>query len=377
MFNNLSPDPSYTTQLGFLHLVQTDMRRVLDLVVSDDRPLIVFVDDLDRCSSRTVAQVIEAINLFLAGEFPNCVFVLGMEPAAVAAHVEAAYHELVAAEREGRLASGRSTLGWRFLDKIVQLPLSLPAPQADGDAQDYLEALLDLPNSPERAPGPSVSGETTESDATWPEPSTAPPLTSRATAGGPAPADIDALEQEIRNHYPGTETLREITLAAQRSVLQEPPPIVPAARAAAERVYRDLYRDADFHGVLAVGLTALKSTNPREIKRYVNLFRFYTFIAQGYQIDGLVDITAAQTAKLAAFAIRWPYVLSRFADTNAQHPLTALEHAARTDDVAWLAELRTVLPNLDKDTAEPVWATDLRAFLASGTEIGDAAARLI
>ncbi|MFC7643536.1 P-loop NTPase fold protein [Streptosporangium lutulentum] len=42
------------------------MRQVLDLVATEERPLVVFVDDLDRCSPGTVAQVIEAINLFLA-----------------------------------------------------------------------------------------------------------------------------------------------------------------------------------------------------------------------------------------------------------------------------------------------------------------------
>jgi hypothetical protein len=57
-FDRVSPDPGCTSRLGFLHLVRTDMGRVLGLVVSEDRPLIVFVDDLDRCSSSTVAQVI-------------------------------------------------------------------------------------------------------------------------------------------------------------------------------------------------------------------------------------------------------------------------------------------------------------------------------
>lgn len=62
-FDLVVPDPAYGTKLGFLHLVQTDMRRVLDLVAREGQPLVIFVDDLDRCSPGTVAQVIEAINL--------------------------------------------------------------------------------------------------------------------------------------------------------------------------------------------------------------------------------------------------------------------------------------------------------------------------
>jgi hypothetical protein len=135
--DTLLRDPAYQGRLGFLYLVHTDMRRVLDLVATDRRPLVVFVDDLDRCSPSTVAQVIEAINLFLAGEFPNCLFVLAVEPAVVAAHVELAYKDLVhSAGRHG--AAGRSsTLGWRFLEKIVQLPLSLPLPAGQGHLDQY------------------------------------------------------------------------------------------------------------------------------------------------------------------------------------------------------------------------------------------------
>lgn len=120
-------DPGYEGRLGFLYLVQTDMQRVLDLVATEQRPVVVFVDDLDRCSPSTVAQVIEAINLFLAGQFPNCIFVLAMEPEMVAAHIEVAYQALEERLRTSDYWGETGMLGWRFLDKFVQLPLSLPA----------------------------------------------------------------------------------------------------------------------------------------------------------------------------------------------------------------------------------------------------------
>lgn len=124
---DLFRDPRYETRLGFLYLVQTDMRRVLGLIATPQRPVVVFVDDLDRCSPGVVSQVIEAINLFLAGQFPNCVFVIAMEPEMVAAHVEVAYQPLVAALAEHDYWGDSGTLGWKFLDKIIQLPLTLPS----------------------------------------------------------------------------------------------------------------------------------------------------------------------------------------------------------------------------------------------------------
>ena len=64
--DQLVPDPGYAARLGFLHLVQEDMHRVLKLIATPKQPLVIFVDDLDPCSPGTVSQVIEAINLFLA-----------------------------------------------------------------------------------------------------------------------------------------------------------------------------------------------------------------------------------------------------------------------------------------------------------------------
>lgn len=51
-FDKLVPDPGYASRLGFLHLVQTDMKRVLDLVATPQRPLIVFVNSVPRAPCR-------------------------------------------------------------------------------------------------------------------------------------------------------------------------------------------------------------------------------------------------------------------------------------------------------------------------------------
>jgi len=142
-FEELIADPRYGDRLGFLYLVHTDMKRVLDIIATPDRPLVVFVDDLDRCSPAIVAQVIEAINLFLAGEFQNCIFVLAVEPAVVAANVEVAYKDLVGNLKADRLQGDWSSIGWRFLEKIVQLPLSLPRPDSkDPLVVTYVDSLL-------------------------------------------------------------------------------------------------------------------------------------------------------------------------------------------------------------------------------------------
>ena len=82
-----------------------------------------FIDDLDRCPPETVAEVFEAVNIFLAEEFAHAKFVIGLDPSVVA-------HDLAEVFRgqESRLRDDPDDpdLGWSFLRKLCQLPLTLP-----------------------------------------------------------------------------------------------------------------------------------------------------------------------------------------------------------------------------------------------------------
>ncbi|MHC3467831.1 P-loop NTPase fold protein [Streptomyces sp. 7R007] len=396
-FDQLVPDPGYAGRLGFLHLVQTDMKRVLDLIATPRRPLVVFVDDLDRCSPSAVTQVIEAINLFLAGEFPHCVFVLGMEPGTVAAHVEVAYQDLVKAQRDGRLAGDWSTLGWRFLEKIVQLPLSIPPPRDAGELAGYLRSLV-APDSPP-APGVPHTGAGPRArdvrDTTDRAGSPAPAVSRTAPSAGrgvprwtldrPDPADVDAVERSLRARRPTPDTLRTMALAAQSEVLGVPEPLGPAALAAADRVIADLYSDVDAHAALADLLPVLDSRNPREIKRFVNLYRFYSFIAERQRLLGAPMPEQEQIAKLAAFAIRWPHVISMLGAADTDEVLGGLERAARdTAPERWTTELHRTFPvflpgpdGAPTGTPAPGWGDDLRAFLREGVEMAAVASRFL
>lgn len=110
--------PDYASKLGYLHLVEEDMGRALDLLTPDDKPTVIFIDDLDRCSPAKIGEVVEAVNLFLAGDYPNCAFVIGIDAEVVAASMEVVHAEIIE-----KLADRRGELGWRFMDKFVQLPL--------------------------------------------------------------------------------------------------------------------------------------------------------------------------------------------------------------------------------------------------------------
>ncbi|WP_157244485.1 KAP family P-loop NTPase fold protein [Nonomuraea typhae] len=288
------PDQGYRDQAGLLHLVQGDMRRVLDLVASEEHPLVVFVDDLDRCSPGTVAQVIEAINLFVAGEFGNCVFVLGMEPEVVAAHVGLAYRELVGALPDECAAR----LGWRFLEKIVQLPLSVPS--LDDGVPEYVREVLGV-GTPARR-----------------ERSEAPPE--------PRAELVDRLENAIRDLSPTIETLDQAARSAQAGLGAD---AWEAAARAADRIFDELYSDERACRALETALPALNLTNPREVKRYLNVFRFYSFITYRRHLAGEPHHGDACVAKVAALTVRWPHLL--WALAREAHPgATVLERLEET-----------------------------------------------
>lgn len=77
---------------------------------------VVFVDDLDRCSPEVSIRLLESIKLVF-GE-PGFVFVLGMMPQVIAAHVS----------RSPALQDCAGTTGREYLDKMIQLDFRIPAP---------------------------------------------------------------------------------------------------------------------------------------------------------------------------------------------------------------------------------------------------------
>jgi hypothetical protein len=80
---------------------------------STERSLVIFVDDLDRCSSDTVVQMCEVIKLYL--DMPGVIFVLGCDLYLLSRGVR---------RQEGARAGQEFT----YLEKIVQVAYRIPAP---------------------------------------------------------------------------------------------------------------------------------------------------------------------------------------------------------------------------------------------------------
>lgn len=132
-------DPNYKDRIGFLGEFKDDFLSIVDVATSEGKwPLIIFIDDLDRCSPPKPVEIIEAINLLLDAQ--NCVFVMGMDMRTVAGSIEAKYKDMLT--YLGTTDSpGELTLGQRFLEKIIQITFHLP--RADTNVvQSFIDTIL-------------------------------------------------------------------------------------------------------------------------------------------------------------------------------------------------------------------------------------------
>jgi hypothetical protein len=232
--------PNYTTNLGFIHQVEEDLRRIFDTVPKEKYlPMIVFIDDLDRCSPEKIADVVEGINLFLAGEFEDCMFVLGIDAEMVAAALEVAHSKVI--EKLPRYST-RTPVGRRFMDKFVQLPVVVPIPERES-IQSYVESLLASQESHYNR------GAISEN-------------TARV-------ARIKSLDDKIDNYSDNDPKIRKLISEATSSF----------------------------------------SNNPREMKRFMNVFRFQYFLLLARKNRGLPVPTDDQLKRWIILSLKWPEVV--------------------------------------------------------------------
>lgn len=111
-------------QLRSLEQFQENFAKLVERLPGEKRRLIVFVDDLDRCTPDKALQVLEALKLFL--DAPGCIFVLGLDQTAIETAVRTRYKDEIKARD--------------YLEKIIQLPFTLP-PLEDEAMLEYVRSL--------------------------------------------------------------------------------------------------------------------------------------------------------------------------------------------------------------------------------------------
>ncbi|MFG1611065.1 P-loop NTPase fold protein [Actinoplanes sp. NPDC049265] len=306
--SSLLQDPLYFARSGYLYLAQHDVQKVLNAMSEAGRDLVIFIDDLDRCSPSATVEVLQAVNLFASGDLKGCRFVLGLDQSIVAAQITQFY---------GQDSSGSAMTigddpspGWSFLRKMIQLTVFLPNLNED-DIALYADALLGpeagLPdamnNLQVRGPG---SGSASEQQ----------PLARRE--------DVDPL------HILGFSSSSASSVYQVRSQLIERHPIV-----------REFLRNR---------MASNAYISAREIKRYLTAWQFYLRVTvsskeQVSEEDGL--LVAYRVAGASEIMVRWPSMIRHVTRVIDGQPALARLAAAINDDVAWGKAVAKV--SLDKE----------------------------
>ncbi len=278
LYSKLVRQPRYDEKLGFLHEVEADMRRVFEKLVDDKKPAVIFVDDLDRCSPGTVAKVIEAINLFLSGSYPNTYFVLGMDAQVVAASMEVAYKDLTTKLADSTRSYG--SLGWYFMDKFIQLQFVIP----------------NLSAAQQR----SFLGELFKQDM--------PDRTSASKK-----KKLESIEKEVEKELeqPVMQTDQLVHSARKIATLRDDRP-VQWLRLTQKLVETGAKTLTDNHSEVDQHLrkyTPYLGTSPRSIKRFANLYRFYSLAQLMRQSQGLPAAAPSALARWLVLMLRWPQLV--------------------------------------------------------------------
>ena len=109
---------------------ETDFDKILNHYIGDNGRLIIYIDDLDRCSPNKVVDVLETINVFLNTE--HCIFFLGIDYPKVVQAIEVKYKDHLEVKKlYGELPQKREEFGEDFLEKIIQLPIFIPKIEED------------------------------------------------------------------------------------------------------------------------------------------------------------------------------------------------------------------------------------------------------
>ena len=94
-----------------------------------NRRLVVFIDDLDRCLPEKTIEILETIKIFL--DVPKCIYVIGVAKEVIEQAIEVRYK-----------SKGQDILniGKDYMEKIIQIPFTLP-PIKEENMEKYINSL--------------------------------------------------------------------------------------------------------------------------------------------------------------------------------------------------------------------------------------------
>lgn len=108
--------------------ITEDLERVVT-EKNDDKKIVVFIDDLDRCSLENVLEVLDTLKLFLG--IKNFIFVIAVDMSKI---------KLDWSYKYGKIDEFAEA-GLKYLEKIFQIEKTIPVPTPE-QVKEYIEYLI-------------------------------------------------------------------------------------------------------------------------------------------------------------------------------------------------------------------------------------------
>lgn len=264
---NRTGSDDYRKHLGLVALIRRDfeeLSRLMEAVNRDEQAdpnvpainrIVLYIDDLDRCSEDTVVKVLQAVHLLLA--FPLFVVVVGVDSRWVARCLNHTFKDLLKQGDTSALPLDPMTPGataYDYLEKIFQIPIWL-RPVSSLHRTSMVRGLLGRPSSEEHSQGAKVlelkPGPVTDTRGTGTQDDSAQRPTKNAQAE-------DAAPQAASGHgKPKTSASSDNTRGTSNEQELNPPSLVISKA------------ELDFIDCLG----PLLSPTPRVLKRFANTYR--------------------------------------------------------------------------------------------------------
>jgi hypothetical protein len=137
-FDKYRKKASYKDHLSFLTEFSTQFRNIMRTARGKGNPLVLILDDLDRCLPEQAVSVLEAIKLFVSDDAP-VVFLIGADQEVIERAIEVKYDKMVTRADTDPLRRERfARFGREYLEKIVQLSFHLP-PIEEGLIDQFID----------------------------------------------------------------------------------------------------------------------------------------------------------------------------------------------------------------------------------------------
>ena len=221
-------------KLGVMGTMDDDFinfSNIYSKINTDKKPIVIFIDDLDRCPPDRIVSVVNAINTLTIKK--GFIFFIGYDKDFVAAAISSQYKDIIEFSSD---ESNKSNFGYDFLDKIIQVPFKIPKGSRDSILK-YAESILHFSDAK------NSSGEEANSESIEEDKKVIVPESEKNVDGSDTIKLDDSVEIEIEE-IPSEEDLDQITLE-----------------------------------ILKVGVTKFGLNNPRSIKKFVNVFKLLVYIA--------------------------------------------------------------------------------------------------